>query len=186
MPTNENTYNSRVTSEALEAKFRQVFPSQGGAELVDDLYASGVIQPVIDFSSVAEGSTLPQYLQTALGYGITSTTTQNATDTIINTTGFWRIDYQFSIREDSALDVSSEIRMTDGLSTKRIVYFQTSNSGASPLGTKLAFGSVYVFVNTGISVVQQSTDADHTIHTACRQVATINGTLVNPLGFTFS
>ena len=39
MPTNENTYNSRVTSEALEKKYRDVFPSQGGAELVDDLYA---------------------------------------------------------------------------------------------------------------------------------------------------
>ena len=79
MPTNANTFNSRVTSEALEAKYRQVFPSQGGAELPQDLFASGVIQPVVDFSSVAEGSVLAPNLQTAWDFstGNSTVATQN-------------------------------------------------------------------------------------------------------------
>ena len=92
MPTNANIFNSRVTSEALEAKFRQVFPSQGGAELPQDLFASGVIQPVVDFSSVAEGSILPQNLQTAWDFATGSTVISNTTpQTIINNTGFWQV-----------------------------------------------------------------------------------------------
>jgi len=186
MPTNENTYNSRVTSEALEAKFRQVFPSQGGAELVDDLYASGVIQPVIDFSSVAEGSVLPQYLQTSLDIGVNSTETINTTSTVITNPGFWRIDYQISSRNDNTLDLSADIRLTDGLVTKRLVNFIVWDSSANPNNTTFGFNSIFVFVKAGESVVAQSTSANIAVQTVCRQVATVNGTLVNPLGFTFS
>ena len=86
MPTNQNAYNSRVTSEALEKKFRDSFTSQGGAELVDDLYASGVIVPVVDFTAAAEGSALRSDLQVAwdfsTGHNRINTTT---TTTIINT-----------------------------------------------------------------------------------------------------
>src|SRR6056300_672069 len=97
MPTNANTFNSRVTSEALEAKYRQVFPAQGGAELVQDLFASGVIQPVVDFSTVAEGSVLPAELQQAWDFATGKSTITAATPTtIINNTGFWLVDFTYT------------------------------------------------------------------------------------------
>ena len=185
MPTNANTFNSRVTSESLEAKFRQVFPAQGGAELVQDLYASGVIQPVIDFSSVAEGSVLAENLQTALDLGVSSATTSNATTTIVNNTGFWRVDYQVSIRSAVGVVLTSHIDIV-GASTKRLRQWTTANPGSNPLDTDIFEGSMVVFVKTGESITVTSPDIEHDIHTACRQIADVNGNLVDPLGFTFT
>ena len=85
MPTNQSTYNSRLTSEALEQKFRDTFPSQAGAELVNDLYAQGVIVPVVDFSDVASGQVLPVQLQQAWDFATTRTVVNNSTQTITTT-----------------------------------------------------------------------------------------------------
>ena len=185
MPTNANTFNSRVTSEALEAKFRQVFPAQGGAELVQDLFASGVIQPVVDFSSVAEGSVLPANLQTAWDFSTTSANRSSAgTTTLINNTGFWQVrwfvDYE---TRDSARPVA-ELSITDGLSTKRII--QAGGRVGTGSGQDLNFGLIVnVFVKTGESVVMTNTNATY-MTASWRQIADVNGNLVNPLGFVFS
>ena len=53
-----------VTSEALQATLRRLLPSQQG--FGEDLQASNVITPIIDLTPSAEGSILPDYLQTAL------------------------------------------------------------------------------------------------------------------------
>ena len=83
-------YNARVTTEALEKKFRDTFPSQAGAELVDDLYASGVIQPIVDFTAAAQGSELPEYLQTALDFATrTEFRVGNGTTDLTSTPGFY-------------------------------------------------------------------------------------------------
>lgn len=181
MPTNANTFNSRVTSEALEAKFRQVFPAQGGAELVQDLFASGVIQPVVDFSTVAEGSVLPPNLQTAWDFSTGHATLAGTSSTIINNTGFWKLDLVCS-QQSAGVD-SAQIALTDGLTVKPI--WEVNVSGITGY-----FGNdsneFVVFLRAGDSLTASSTSARLDLDVSWRQIADVNGNLVNPLGFTFS
>ena len=178
MATNANIFNSRVTSEALEAKFRQVFPAQAGAELIQDLYASGVIQPVIDFTTVAEGSILPVNLQTAWDFSTGQTSVSNTTTTIINNAGFWQLD--LSMNESGASVGNGIIALTDGSSTKTI--WRARADGAI---TVITDNPIVIFVRSGDSVTAQSTAASLDLNVWYRQIADVNGNLVNPLGFTF-
>lgn len=185
MPTNANTFNSRVTSEALEAKFRQVFPAQGGAELVQDLFASGVIQPVIDFSSVAEGSILPVFLQRAYDFSTGKTTANNSQSNIITTTGFWQIKINCSTNSSSATTNQVLVGMTDGVSTKPIWAWDGKNSGGVDNSNTIV-DEIVVFVRSGDTVYIDSNNAQQTITANYRQIADVYGNLVNPLGFVFT
>jgi hypothetical protein len=178
MPTNANTFNSRVTSEALEKKFRDVFPAQGGAELVQDLYASGVVQPVIDFSSVAEGSVLAPNLQTAWDFSTGNAAVVNTTSTLINNTGFWLVN--FTVDFNAAGDAL--FRITDGLGSK-VIY---AMSGAPTRQNDQGFDQFVVFLRAGDSLTAQSGVSGLTVRASWRQIADVNGNLVNPLGFVFS
>jgi len=186
MSTNANVFNSRVTSEALEAKFRQVFPAQAGAELIQDLYASGVIQPVIDFSSVAEGSGLPENLQTAWDFATGNVSVENTTTSMITNPGFWKIDCVGAITVAGA-DRTVNITLSDGITTKTIWEFTQPGASGTVLTTGTAAQDTFVvFVRTGETVSAGSTALDAIITASYRQIADVNGNLVNPLGFTFS
>ena len=188
MPTNANTFNSRVTSEALEAKFRQVFPSQGGAELGQDLFASGVLQPVIDFSSVAEGSFLPVNLQTAWDFSTAAYQVNNATTTVANNPGFWLVDLicTTDIDAPSVPGVRGQVKINDGATVKNI-WGISAQVGPNPDRPQVAVeGKFVVFLRSGDSLQAQSNGTNCSIDIWTRQIATVNGTLVNPLGFTFS
>lgn len=178
MPTNANTFNSRVTSEALEKKFRDVFPAQGGAELVQDLYASGVVQPVIDFSSVAEGSVLAPNLQTAWDFSTGNAAIQNTTTSIITNTGFWLVN--FTADFNAAGDV--QFGITDGLASKVI---WAASSGPTRQNDQ-GIDEFVVFLRSADSLYAFSGAAGVTLRASWRQIADVNGNLVNPLGFVFS
>ena len=188
MPTNANTFNSRVTSEALEAKYRQVFPSQGGAELVQDLFASGVIQPVVDFSTVAEGSVLSPNLQTAWDFSTGSFSSATAgVSTLISNPGFWLIDVTATGFAFQPVADSTIIRINDGTSTKpvwAVTAVATTSTAESGIFGENRF---VVFLRAGDTLEHNltSTSAWQT-DIWYRQIADVNGTLVNPLGFTFS
>jgi len=182
MSTNANLFNSRVTSEALEAKYRQVFPAQAGAELIQDLYASGVIQPVIDFSSVAEGSVLPAFLQTAWDFATGhQTVTNTAGSTLITNTGFWQVDLAASLYSGRF----ASLQITDGLANKIIWEF---NAPAAQIDTvSTAQEKFVVFLRAGDSLTASAgSDTNAIVDVVWRQIADVNGNLVNPLGFTFS
>lgn len=183
MPTNANVFNSRVTSEALEAKFRQVFPSQGGAELPQDLFASGVIQPVVDFSTVAEGSVLAENLQTAWDFSTGHSTFQNSSGTIITNTGFWKVDLNLGALTSGG-GTNAQINLTDGLTTKPIWEYNL-NGGTSNFGNSLIENSFVVFLRAGDSVTASTNSSNVILDVWYRQIADVNGTLVNPLGFSF-
>lgn len=187
MPTQQTTYNSRVTDESLEKKFRDTFKSQGGAELVDDLYASGVIVPIVDFTAAAQGSELRSDLQTAADFATTLQYVENATVTNITTPGFWQI----SVLTVTTLPVGSSAgtRMSifiDDTTTQKPVYSvrQPANSATSDLLNPIP-ADLLVFLRTGDSLKTfASTSCNVTL--AYRQIADVNGNLVNPLGFTSS
>lgn len=181
MPTNANTFNSRVTSEALEAKFREVFPSQGGAELVQDLFASGVIQPVVDFSAVAEGDILSPDLQQAWDFATTQyQVTSAATTTLANTAGFWRVDLVGPgfVASTPAQDV--QIKISDGVSTK-IVWRTTAVAGTTIAGT-ITEDNFIVFLRSG-DTLQATNTLGNAFSMWTRQIADVYGNPVNPLGY---
>lgn len=182
MPINATSFNSRVTSEALEAKFRQVFPAQGGAELIQDLYASGVIQPVIDFSSVAEGSFLAPNLQTAWDFSTGSTQLRNSSNTLINNTGFWSVDLNVTCTGSTPGDAL--VSINDGSTSKNV--FVLSNVATSTDRHTTTSEKFVVFLRSGDALVGSSNSTEVVIDVWYRQIADVNGNLVNPLGFTFS
>lgn len=183
MPINTPAYNSRVTDEALEKKFRDTFKSQGGAELVDDLYAQGVIVPIVDFTSAAEGSALPVSLQQAMDFSVGESRASASTTTAINNTGFWRVRYQCMFEIASANAQSANIYITDGFANKNI-WSVDESSGTNSLF--VVDGEFIVFLNTGESLVITTNRTETDLIVNYRQVADLNGNLVNPLGFTFS
>ena len=184
MSTNANVFNSRVTSEALEAKFRQVFPAQAGAELIQDIYASGVIQPVIDFSSVAEGSVLGQNLQTAWDFSTSGVQVNASTATVISNTGFWQIDLNLFATVNATM--SAAVQINDGSTTKPVWRWIGTNPTSTTVGSTAVQDKFVVFVRAGDTVQATSSAANVIMDVWTRQIADVNGNLVNPLGFTFS
>ena len=184
MPTNANTFNSRVTSEALEAKFRQTFPAQGGAELVQDLFASGVIQPIVDFTSVAEGSVLPQNLQTAWDFSTGEVFASNNTQTIVSNSGFWSLQFSVSIQDTGGNAEDAYLSITDGLTSKNIWRINHRNSGSTGLNSIV--DDFVVFLRSGDSLTATTTSDRVILFANYRQIADVYGNLENPLGFTFS
>ena len=187
----QRTYNARVTTEALEKRYRDTFPSQAGAELVDDLYASGVIVPVVDFTAAAEGSALRSDLQSAWDK---STGTANfgasiGSTTIINNTGFWKIDVIFagSVTLSGATALTAEIDIFDG-ATATPVWALKSNTGAGGAESAVENQEFVVFLDSGDSLrgTIGGLAGFCSVTVVYRQIADLSGNLTNPLGFTSS
>jgi len=169
-----------VTSEALQAQIRTLLPSQEG--FGTDLMAQNVIVPIIDLTSAAEGSSVPQNLQTALTFDSqTSFATSNATTLLTNNTGFWRIVGTAAVRSDSGVENAVSIQLSDGLSTKDVWKITAANTGNDHAYTSQF--DLVVFLSTSESISVVSNAAKAFICGSIRQIADVNGTLVNPSGF---
>lgn len=168
---------ARVTSEALQATIRRLLPSQQG--FGEDLEASNVITPVIDLTSSAEGSVLTENLQTALDFSCDLFSVTNTASAIINTPGFFRVIGTVTSQNDPATFL---FNIDDG-STTKTVYRGTSN-GSGFEGFAFQYDFV-VFLRAGDSLRARTDDALTQLCGSTRQIATVNGVLVNPLGFTF-
>ena len=188
MPTNTNAYNSRVTDEALEKRFRDTFRAQGGSELVDDLYAQGVIVPVVDFTAAATGQQLATDLQTAWDFSTGSNQVSNATTTVISNAGFWRVQIIATFGDlTKAVQNLGRIDIFDGSTTTTIWGVSSATSGTSSVPAQVVTNDNFVvFLRSGdvLRVVSSSTEV--TLDVVYRQIATVSGDLVNPTGFTSS
>ena len=185
MPTQQTTYNSRVTDEALEKKFRDTFKSQGGAELVDDLYAQGVIVPIVDFTSAAQGSELRSDLQRAWDFSTGYRQVRNASSTISLNPGFWQLQANFSALDSAAAVDEGKIRINDGSSSKDIFVFSELGGSGTDFETT-ALTQLVVFLRASDTLRVQSTSNNVIVDLFYRQIADVSGNLVNPLGFTSS
>ena len=172
-----------VTSESLQTQVRRLLPSQQG--FGEDLQASNVITPVIDLTSTAEGSVLPEFLQTALD----SSTGHNNLDltgstTIITTTGFWRLVGTMSHKAATG-DIRTSIIINDGAADNIIFSLTTdSDSSTDDPNANIVFDLV-AYVKAGESVIVNLGSSNTNVDISYRQIADINGNLVNPAGFTF-
>ena len=185
MPTNTNAYNSRVTDEALEKRFRDTFRAQGGAELVDDLYAQGVIVPIVDFTQAATGEVLAQNLQTAWDFTTGYTTFETTSYvTAISNAGFWNVRLNMNYYNTGANDYA-DVSIYDG-TTYKPVWGYESNAIGTATATSVAHDTFVVFLRSGDSLVGRTSGGDVVVEAFYRQIATVTGDLVNPSGFTSS
>ena len=167
-----------INSQELQDKVSNLLPSQGGAGAGIDLSASTQIIPIIDLTESAQGSNFRQDLQTALSHGSsTAFEVTNTTTTIINNTGYYRITGTSTV-QTSASGSYVQINITDG-TTSKIVWGQrepASEAGNSSV-TQI---DLIVFLEAGDScTITSFSDASYVIGST-RQIATINGELVNP------
>ena len=172
---------STVTSEALQLKLRQLLPSQQG--FGTDLSASDTIIPVIDLTAAAEGSDVPETLQTALAFGSQTTfSASNSTATVANSPGFYRIFGTATILTDASAATQVKFNMSDGISSKTVWSLTARNaSGNQPMAVPYDF---VVFLASGDSITADTNTTNSFHDGSVRQIADVNGVLVNPVGFT--
>ena len=163
----------QIKSANLEAKIRELLPSQGGLGAGVDLSASTQIIPVVDLTESAEGSNLRSDLQRAFSLDKATTfSVNNSTGTIISNTGYFRILGTAYVAGSGA----SSIAITDGVTSKTLISFAGGATGFSdnyPI-------DLTVFVDAGHSVTGTSSSTATSITCVSRQIATIDGILVNP------
>lgn len=171
-----------VTSEALQATIRRLLPSQQG--FGEDLQASNVITPIIDLTPTAEGSSVPTMLQTALAFGSNThfNVVNNPGTNLTSTPGFYRI-----IGTSCIFSISSLVRITnffinDG-ATNNIIYQHRVDAATGAFPSTVSFDFV-AFIRAGDALNCSSNDTDTNITGSFRQIADVNGNLVNPSGFT--
>jgi hypothetical protein len=171
-----------ITSEELQATIRRLLPSQQG--FGEDLQASNVIMPVIDVTATAEGTQLPSYLQKAISVtDLNNVSVNNGTTTIINTPGFWLLNFAISSNLKNASAENVEIKVSDGISTKQIAKWEKVVNDSVDQISQYQYSEV-VYLRTGDSV-DVTAGARSSVVGYYRQVATVNGVLINPTGFTF-
>ena len=160
-----------IKDDKLEDKIRELLPSQGGLGQGFDLSASTQIIPIVDLTESAQGSNLRGDLQTSFGLKSEVFSITGATTTILTTTGYFRI---FGIYKSTGTsNVRSKIQITDGVTTKDIY-----NVASAVSNTVVPF-DFNIFLDAGQScvVVNQASAESNFV---ARQIATINGELVNP------
>tara|TARA_B100001057_G_C22819034_1_gene938654 strand:+ start:168 stop:689 length:522 start_codon:yes stop_codon:yes gene_type:complete len=167
-----------IKSTALEDKINQLLPSQGGFQAGVDLSASTTIIPIVDLTESAEGSDVREDLQTAFSHKTAGEqSVNNTTATIINTTGYWRLNYVFAGPPVSGAGTGAGILINDG-ATSKVVVAITINSGTS--GYIVDRGSIVVKLEAGDSVILESSGSTITSRCAFRQIADVNGNLIDP------
>lgn len=168
-----------ITSEALQATIRRLLPSQQG--FGEDLQASNIITPIIDLTPTAEGSSVPQYLQTALSFG-SQTEIDTSTDVTITTSaGFYRIVGTASTVTSAATQRGVSILLNDGSITDKIVWALQMPAGDDSLPANQDVDlTVFVRAQDSLKIGIRNFGR---FAGSVRQVADGNGVLLNPNGF---
>jgi hypothetical protein len=168
----------QIKSAGLEAKIRQLLPSQGGFGAGVDLSGSTQIIPIVDLTESAEGSNLRQDLQTAFTLtNVNQFNISSTTATIISSTGFWRIIGTSTIVSAGA-NVSNIINLTDGVTSKQLYRMQSKVGGT--VGEYLFLNYDFVFKLSAGESINITAGANSNMSGAIRQIATVDGELVDP------
>lgn len=170
-----------ITSEALQATIRRLLPSQQG--FGEDLQASNVITPIIDLTPTAEGSEVRADLQTASAFGSTNeiSVTGAGTTSIIASPGFFKVIGVSTLNAEATTQMQSIFNISDG-SASSILWGMRMLTASSENFISVPFDFT-VFLRTGDSLTSTTTDRSF-IRGSYRQIADVNGNLVDPVGFT--
>ena len=171
-----------IKSADIESKINQLLPSQGGQGAGVDFSASTMVIPIVDLTETAEGSNIRQDLQSSLS--LTSVTafsvnTTSATD-VVTTTGYFRVFGSASLYINSGTATAS-IQVTDGTTTKVLTRFRLdSNTSGTNISQNTPFDFI-VFLKAGDTLQMIVSGSDNVLDGCTRQIADINGNLINPL-----
>lgn len=169
-----------VNSEALEAQIRELLPSQSG--FGSELQASNVIMPIIDLTASAEGSALPVSLQQAINFGgATAFQAVGSTVTLSSTGGFYRVVGTCVMITPGSSTKDVSVTMTDGATTKT-VWRMTTGNGTGNTNTSVPVDLVF-FVAAG-ETLAVTASSNTQFSGSIRQIADLQGKLVQPAGFT--
>ena len=168
-----------IKSPDIEDKINQLLPSQGGFQAGVDFSASTMVIPIVDLTETAEGSSLRLDLQTSLSLSsATAFSTVNGTDTIINTTGYFRVFGAYSSNNNNTGSHSGLFQLTDGTTTK--IIYQILNPNVANEASITANFDFIVFLKAGDSLQASSSTAESYLIGCTRQLADLSGNLVNP------
>ncbi len=167
-----------IKSEAIESKINQLLPSQGGFGAGVDFSASTMVMPIIDLTETAEGSGLREDLQKSLTHGnVNDFAINGATATIVNTTGYWRVFGTSYIVTSGAATRTATIRINDGFTIKN-VFSNLQTASVNNLMSQLSYDFI-VKLEPGDSL-EGSCTPNGGLNGAVRQIASLDGTLINP------
>jgi hypothetical protein len=167
-----------INSEQLEDKIKNLLPSQGGLGAGFDLSASTQIVPIVDLTESAEGSNLRQDLQTAISFdSATAFSVANATTTVINNTGYFKVSGIIYGGALSGTNRTVTFQLTDGASTKDVFVVNWNANTGESFVQPFDFN---VFISAGDSLTVISNDGFIVANGTTRQIANIDGELVNP------
>lgn len=174
---NQPIQNYEIVNAGLEQQVASLLPSVAGYG--GNLRSTNTIIPVVDLTAAAEGSNVPESLQQAWDFATDLVKHQAASTTaLISNPGFWRVDMVVSINDASTADHYYSI--SDGLTVKKI--WQISG-GLGSGGEIVLENSFIVFLRAGDTFQVTGANTNFIANTWSRQVATLDGTLVTPLGF---
>ena len=124
---------------------------------------------------------MPSYLQTAASFGSQTQFDQiGSTATLLSSPGFYRIFAGLSVQAGGGTAQDITFTLTDGASNKNVYRYGSFGSGGSGvMSTNVDF---IVFLAAGESL-SLAVDAQCRASGSTRQVATGDGTLVQPSGF---
>lgn len=169
----------------LYAQFRQDFPAQAGEGITSDLNYSDTVVPVIDMTSAAGTGTLPQNLQTAWDFSTGVASVAGTTPiVVVDTPGFWQIDLIYSGFITSTAGGINQVFISDGSTNKGVWLFYNDTSVTGDQDG-IAEGKFVVYLRSGDTLGASTYNPAARLSIWYRQIADINGNLVNPQGFTF-
>ena len=161
-----------INSQAIETKINQLLPSQGGFGAGVDFSASTMVIPIVDLTETASGSSLRVDLQTSMSHkSQTAFSVQNATTTVINTTGYYRIFGSVSVTGSG----TGLFKINDGSTDKILMQYK----GASGFATFESYDFT-VLLEAGDTFIISSNAVAVEFDGSTRQIASLAGDLTNP------
>lgn len=171
--------------EAIEEDLNSNFPSQGQGNPPLYYSLSEVVVPTYSINTVAEGSSLPQNLQTAYDFSTVNFEINNGSQVIANTPGFYKVLVVANIYQADTT-MNSQISISDGTTTKVVWRVDGIVGSAQVENDTIATAEFVVFLRTGDSLNGSTNTNTASLFVSSRQIADANGNLVNPLGFSFA
>ena len=169
-----------IQSEAIRDKLNALLPAQNLGAIGVELTGSTQIIPIVDLTEVAEGSNIRQDLQTALSFKTaTAFDVNNATTTVINTTGYWRVTgcatggYPGSTQEEIA-----SIIINDGTSDKTVWAIQLRSDQVYIGFDQNVDYTVFLPAGHSLKILSSSTAVRFI--GSIRQIADLSGNLIDP------
>ena len=177
---NQPIQNYEIVNPSLETQVANLLPSVAGYG--GNLRSTNTIIPIVDLTSAAEGTALPEALQFALAFGSQTAFEVEATTTdLANSPGFWRVFGTLNIKANSSAH-SAAFNLTDSVSNKEIFGWDSGGFAASNDHSVTPYNFV-IYLAAGQKLQAISSATSIQLKGSFRQVADNSGVLVDPSGF---